>query len=63
MILKRIFDLIPKLDPMVEKVTTSAKAKKIAKLVVRVVQIGAVVYLLNKGLIEDEQAVDIIKGN
>ncbi len=62
MIIKKIFDFIPKLDPIVAKVTTDAKQKKIAKLIVRVVQIGAVVYLLVKGLIDDEQAIEVIKG-
>lgn len=61
--LKKIFAIIPKLDPIVETITTNAKQKKIAKLIIRAVQIGAVVYLLSKGLIEDEQAIEIIKGN
>ena len=59
--IKRILKLVPKLDPMVAKVTTNAKERKIAKLVVRVVQIGAVVFLLYKGLIDSEQAIEIIK--
>tara|TARA_Y100001938_G_C8084830_1_gene431313 strand:+ start:2506 stop:2691 length:186 start_codon:yes stop_codon:yes gene_type:complete len=59
--IKKIFDFIPRLDPIVSKVTTNAKQKKIAKLIVRVVQIGAVVYLLSKGLIDDEQAIEVIK--
>lgn len=63
MIIKKILNIIPKLDPIVEKVTTNAKEKKIAKLIVRVIQIGAVVYLLAKGLIDDEQAIEVIKGN
>ena len=58
--IKKIFDLVPKLDPMVSKVTTNAKHRKIAKLVVRVIQILAVVYLLKKGLIDSDQAVEII---
>jgi hypothetical protein len=53
---------IPKLDPMVETVTKSAKAKRIIKSSVRVIQILAAVYLLYKGLIESEDAVEIIKG-
>lgn len=61
-ILKKVFDLVPKLDPMVDKLTTNVKEKKIIKLIVRVLQIGAAVYLLSKGLIDDEQAVDIIQG-
>ena len=60
--IKKIFGAIPKLDPIVESITTNAKQKKIAKLVIRAVQIGAVVYLLTKGLINDEQAIEIIKG-
>jgi len=63
MIIKKILNIIPKLDPIVAKVTTNAKEKKIAKLIVRVIQIGAVVYLLAKGLIDDEQAIEVIKGN
>ena len=59
--IKKIINIIPKLDPMVSKVTTNAKHRKIAKLVVRVIQILAVVYLLKKGLIDSEQAVEIIK--
>jgi len=59
--IKKILNIIPKLDPMVSKVTTNAKHRKIAKLAVRVIQIGAVVYLLKKGLIDSEQAVEIIK--
>ena len=61
-ILKKVFDLVPKLDPMVDKLTTNVKEKKIIKLIVRVLQIGAAVYLLSKGVIDDEQAVDIIQG-
>lgn len=61
-ILKKVFDLVPKLDPMVDKLTTNVKEKKIIKLIVRALQIGAAVYLLSKGLIDDEQAVDIIQG-
>lgn len=56
--------LVPKnikLDSIVDSVTTNAKQKKYAKLIVRVVQIGAVVYLLSKGLINDEQAINIIQ--
>ena len=63
MIIKKILNIIPKLDPIVAKVTTNAKEKKIAKLIVRVIQIGAVVYLLSKNLIDDEQAIEVIKGN
>ena len=59
--IKKILNLVPKLDPIVAKVTTNAKERKIAKLVVRVVQIGAVVFLLYKGLIDSEQAIEIIK--
>ena len=59
--LKKIIKIIPKLDPIVETITTSAKQKKIAKLIIRAIQIGAVVYLLSKGLIDDEQAIEIIK--
>lgn len=61
---KKIMGLIPqkiKLDSIVDSVTTNAKQKKYAKLVVRVVQICAVVYLLSKGLINDEQAINIIQ--
>ena len=60
--LKKIFGAIPKLDPIVESITTNAKQKKIAKLVIRAIQIGAGVYLLSKGLINDEQAIEIING-
>ena len=59
--LKKIIKIIPKLDPIVETITTNAKQKKIAKLIIRAIQIVAVVYLLSKGLIDDEQAVEIIK--
>jgi len=59
--LKKIIKIIPKLDPIVETITTSAKQKKIAKLIIRAIQICAVVYLLSKGLIDDEQAIEIIK--
>ena len=38
---KKIFGAIPKLDPIVESITTNAKQKKIAKLVIRAIQIGA----------------------
>lgn len=51
-----------KLDSIVDSVTTNAKQKKYAKLIVRVIQIGAVVYLLKNGLIDDEQAVKVIIG-
>ena len=61
--LKKVIGIIPKLDPIVETITKTAKQKKIAKLIFRVIQIGAVVYLLAKGLIDDEQAIEIIKGN
>jgi len=59
--IKKILNLVPKLDPMISKVTTNAKERKIAKLIVRVVQIVAVVYLVKKGLIDSEQAIEIIK--
>ena len=59
--LKKILKIIPKLDPIVETITTNAKQKKIAKLIIRAIQIIAVVYLLSKGLIDDEQAIEIIK--
>ena len=59
---KKIFGAIPKLDPIVESITTNAKQKKIAKLVIRAIQIGAGVYLLTKGLIDDDQAIKIING-
>jgi hypothetical protein len=63
--MKNLFaKLIPKslkLDSIVDSVTTNAKERKIAKLIVRVVQIASVVYLLSKGLIDDEQAIGIIK--
>ncbi len=59
--LKKIIKIIPKLDPIVETITTNAKQKKIAKLIIRAIQIIAVVYLLSKGLIDDEQAIEIIK--
>jgi len=62
MILKKLFDTIPKLDPIVGKITKTATQKKFAKLVVRIIQIGVVVYLLTKGLIDDEQAIEVIKG-
>ena len=51
-----------KLDSIVDSVTTNAKQKKYAKLIVRVIQIAAVVYLLKNGLIDDEQAVKVIIG-
>lgn len=63
--IKNIFGLIPKqikLDNIVDSVTTNAKQRKFAKLFVRIIQIVAVVYLLSKGLIDDEQAIDVIKG-
>jgi hypothetical protein len=63
--LKKIMGFIPqkiKLDSIVDSVTTNAKQKKYAKLIVRVIQIGAVVYLLKNGLIDDEQAVKVIIG-
>ena len=63
--LKKIMGFIPqkiKLDSIVDSVTTNAKQKKYAKLIVRVIQIAAVVYLLKNGLIDDEQAVKVIIG-
>jgi len=63
--LKKIMGFVPqkiKLDSIVDSVTTNAKQKKYAKLIVRVIQIGAVVYLLKNGLIDDEQAVKVITG-
>lgn len=63
--IKKIYGLIPqkaKLDSIVESVTTNAKQRKIAKLVVRIVQIGAVVYLLKEGLIDSDEAVKVING-
>ena len=63
--LKKIMGFIPqkiKLDSIVDSVTTNAKKKKYAKLIVRVIQIGAVVYLLKNGLIDEEQAVKVIIG-
>lgn len=58
-----IKNLIPKslkLDSIVDSVTTNAKERKIAKLIVRVVQIIAVCYLLTKGLISEENAIGIL---
>jgi len=63
--IKKIMGFVPqkiKLDSIVDSVTTNAKQKKYAKLIVRVIQIGAVVYLLKNGLIDDEQAVEVIIG-
>jgi len=59
---KGFLNKVPKLDPIVESVAKTAKAKKIIKSSIRALQILAAVYLLYKGLIEPEDAVEIIKG-
>ncbi len=53
---------VPKLDPIIESIAKTSKSKKIIKSSVRVIQIAAAVYLLYKGLIDAEDAVDIING-
>lgn len=62
--LKSLFGLASnlKLDSIVNKATTNAKHRKFAKLAVRVIQIGVAVYLLKEGLISDDDALDVIKG-
>ena len=63
--IKKLYGLIPKkvkLDSIVESVTTNAKQKKIAKLFVRIIQIGVATYLLKEGLIEQDDAITIIQG-
>jgi len=59
---KVFINKVPKLDPIVENVAKTAKAKKIIKSSIRVLQILCAVYLLYKGLIDSEDAVEIIKG-
>jgi hypothetical protein len=59
---KLIWSGVPKLDPMIETIAETSKSKKIIKSSVRVIQIAAAVYLLYKGLIEADDAVDIING-
>tara|TARA_R100000951_G_scaffold116609_1_gene129329 strand:- start:3999 stop:4202 length:204 start_codon:yes stop_codon:yes gene_type:complete len=61
-IFNSVINVVPKLDPMVETVVKTAKARKVIKSIIRVLQITAAVYLLYKGLIDSEDAVDIIKG-
>jgi len=63
--IKQLFGMVPKglkLDTIVDSVTTNAKQRKFAKIAVRIIQIGVSVYLLQKGLIDDESAINIIKG-
>ena len=63
--IKQLFGMVPKglkLDTIVDSVTTNAKQRKFAKIAVRIIQIGVSVYLLQKGLIDDENAINIIKG-
>jgi len=61
-IAKIVWNGVPKLDPIIDTVAKTANSKKIIKSSVRVIQIIAAVYLLYKGLIESEDAVEIIKG-
>ena len=62
--INKIKGLLPKLklDSIVDSVATNAKQKKFAKIAVRIVQICVVGYLLSKGLIDNEQAIEVIKG-
>ena len=57
-----IFKSIPTIDPILEKVTKSVGKRRIVKGIIRVVQIAVASYLLYKGLIDSENAIEIIKG-
>lgn len=61
-VLNTIFKAVPKIDPVIEKVTESVVKRRIVKGVIRVLQIAVATYLLYKGLINAEDALDIIKG-
>lgn len=61
-VLNTVFKIVPKLDPIVEKVTESVGKRRIIKSIIRLVQIIVASYLLYKGLIESEEAIEIIKG-
>ena len=57
-----IFKSIPTIDPILEKVTKSVGKRRIVKGIIRVVQIAVASYLLYKGLIDCENAIESIKG-
>ncbi len=61
-IVKVLLNKVPKLDPIVEAIVKTDKARKIIKSSIRALQILAAVYLLYKGLIDPEDAIEIIKG-
>jgi len=60
-IAKVLLNKVPKLDPIVEAIVETDKSRKIIKGSIRALQILAAVYLLYKGLIEPEYAMEIIK--
>ncbi len=61
-VLNTIFKVVPKLDPIVGKVTESLGKRRLIKSIIRLVQLLLAGYLLYKGLIESEDAIEIIKG-
>lgn len=61
-VLGTIFKKIPKLDPIVNAVAETSRARTIIKSSIRILQIITATYLLYKGLIDSEDAIDIING-
>ena len=61
-VLNTVFKAVPKIDPVVDKITESVAKRRIVKGIIRVFQIAVATYLLYKGLINAEDALDIIKG-
>ena len=60
-IAKNIWTKAPKLDPIVDSVTKSAKQKRVVKGIVRIVQILAILYLVKEGFIDGDEAFTAIK--
>ena len=60
-IAKNIWTKTPKLDPIVDSITNSAKQKRVVKGIVRIVQILAILYLVKEGFIDGEEAFNAIK--
>jgi hypothetical protein len=63
MSVKKLLGFVPKADKIVEGVVTNAKHKKIMVGAIRVIQIGAALYLVSKGFISGDEAINIIEGN
>lgn len=61
-VISTILKSVPKLDPIVGKVTENIARKRVIKSIIRLVQILLAAYLLYKGLIEPEEALEIING-